>query len=53
MGRGGDQVSLPERLTWHVHPDGLHIWRDGEFVGKIGAGSFGRLIYAMAKVMRG
>lgn len=44
---------LPPRLTWHVHPEGLHVYVGGELVAVIPRSSFGNLVYELAKVMRG
>ena len=46
-------MSLPKRTTWHVYPDGLHVYDGGKLVAVIPARSFGNLIYELAKVMRG
>jgi hypothetical protein len=43
---------LPPRLTWHVHPQGLHVYVGAELVAVIPARSFGNLIYELAKAMR-
>lgn len=39
-------------ITWHVHADGLHIWRDGEHVGVIERRFLGELIFQIAKALR-
>ena len=40
-------------ITWHMYEDGLHIWRDGQFIGVIPMAQAGALIYAIAREMQG
>lgn len=40
-------------VTWAMYPDGLHIWRNGEFIGVIPMSQAGALIYAIAREMQG
>ena len=36
-------------ICWHVYPDGLRVWRDGELVAVIGHDLFPQLIEQLAK----
>ena len=39
-------------ITWHMLPDGLHIWKDGQYIGLIPIGQAGTLIYKIAREMQ-
>jgi len=36
-------------INWHVYPDGLRIWRDGELIAVIGHDVFPQLIKQLAE----
>lgn len=38
--------------TWACHPDGVHIWRDGQKVGVIPFDQFQALILACARELQ-
>lgn len=42
---------LPPRLTWHVHEDGIHVWRDGKFVGVIPRDELLRVMRKVAETL--
>lgn len=44
-------TGIPSRLTWHVHEDGIHVWRDGVFVGVIPRAEMLRLMRKTAEVL--
>lgn len=46
-------MTIPDVTTWHVYPDGLHIWRGGQLVAVIPQERFGELVYRLAEAMRG
>ena len=46
-------AALPPVITWAVTDAGLTVYRDGEAVAVIKVASFGRLIYDLAKALRG
>ena len=37
--------------TWHVYPEGLKVWRDGDLIAVIPHGLFPDLIEQMAKAI--
>lgn len=36
-------------IRWHVYPDGLRVWRDGELIAVIGHDDFPHLIKQLAE----
>ena len=40
-------------LTWHVLPDGLHVWKDGHYIGLIPIAQAANLIHKLAREMQG
>ncbi len=36
-------------ITWHVYPDGVHVWKDGVFVGVIHERQIDHLMKACAE----
>ena len=39
-------------ISWHVYPDGVHLWKDGVFMGVIPKADFWPLVYGVAAQMR-
>ena len=39
-------------VTWHVYPDGVHVWTDGKLVAVIPAAQFPALILACARELQ-
>ncbi len=40
-------------ITWHALSDGLHIWKDGQYIGRIPISQAATLIHKIAREMQG